>query len=717
MAIGELVDYDITVVVPEGSTLNSMITDLLPASAANGFLEVVGASVLSVGSQITTTLPGTAVLSDATAGDGYKDKVVFDFGTIINTADGLKNAGDTIVVRVTARVVDLPDNVNTKLLTNNASFTYSSGGPLNASADADVVEPVLAVTKSMTLAGGGFVDIAMTLRNSGTSPAYNASVEDALNNTDWDLSNIAAVTVPAGFRYDNTAGPGASRTVKFSSDPFATAPAGVVLPGGVATFVFRAKLAATTNPTSPVLNTANLTAANSAPMPGGRPVSPEAANAQLDLPKLTARKTVALVLDADGSGGASPGDTLRYTITLTNGGTSGLTNVAVTDTPDANTNLLVGSVTPAAAGATVLRGNTAGDTDVLVSFASIGSGANASVTFDVTIPATLLTGVTQLSNQATVTSNELAPVLTDDPTVGGNQDPTVTPVSASADLQVTKTGPATSLVAGELVPYTIEVRNLGLNTAVNVQLADVLPSHLAFVSANAPCSAGFPCSLGNLAAGASVTVNLSTRLSSSFVGPSVSNTASVTSSTPDPVSANNQSIATALTSAQVTVSKHLTAESGNLSGQVEAGERLTYTLTLTNTGGTGITTYGLTDSLTPAGAIASVTSSNGGAYDAGAGTVTWTNLTVLPQVGSTAGVLILTVDVTAKAVLPPGVSQIKNVAYPTGGQAPPCPGAACVEIPVLQPVVTGVPTLSEWGRILLISLLVLLTVRRLSARG
>ncbi len=712
LAIGELVDYDITVVVPEADTPDSVITDLLPASAADGFLEVVGASVLSIGSNISTTLPGTAVLSDTTVVDGKKDKVVFAFGKISNKADNLNNADDTIVVRVTARVVDLPDNVNTKLLTNNASFTYGSGSPLNSSADVDVVEPVLAVTKSMTLAGGGFVDIAMTLTNSGTSPAYNASVDDVLKYTDWDLSNIAAVTVPAGFVFANTAGPGTSRTVKFSSDPLATAPAGVVLPGGSATFVFRAKLATATTPTTPVLNTAKLTAANSAPVAGGRPVTTPDANAQLDLPTLVARKTVAVFVDADGSGGASPGDTLRYTITLQNGGTSVLTNVSVTDTPDANTNLLVGSVTPGGSAATVSRGNAAGQTDVLVNFASISNGATATVTFDVTIPAILPVGVTQLSNQATVTSNELTPVLTDDPIVGGTQDPTVTPVNAAADLGVIKTGPTTALVAGGLVPYTIEVRNLGPNTAVAVQLTDVLPSYLTFVSADAPCSAGFPCSLGNLAAGGSITINLSTRLSSDFVGPSVSNTANVTSLTPDPVPLNNQGVASSLTSVQITIAKRLDTESGSLAGQVEPGERLSYSLTLTNTGGSSITSYALTDALTPAAAIASVTASNGGVYDAAAGTVTWTNLTVLPQVGATPGVLTLTVEVTAKSPLPAGLTQLKNVAYATGSPPPECPGPACVSISVLQVVATSIPTLSEWGRLLLISLLTLLVIRQ-----
>jgi uncharacterized repeat protein (TIGR01451 family) len=464
------------------------------------------------------------------------------------------------------------------------------------------------------------------------------------------------------------------------------------------------------------MNTVTLVAANSAPIPGGRAVASQTANAQLDLPSLTARKTAVVIVDADASGGASPGDTLRYTITLVNGGTGRLTNVNVTDVPDANTNLLVGSVTSAGAPATVTRGNAASDVDVLVNFASVDPGVTFTVTFDVTIPAILPLGVTQVSNQAKVTSNELPTVLTDDPSPAGPQDPTVTPVSASANLQVTKTGPSSALVPGQLVPYTIVVTNLGFSTAVNVQLTDVLPSYLTFVSANAPCASGFPCSLGNMASGTSVTITLSTRLSAGFVGPAVSNTAGVTSVTPDAVTSNNQSTATTLTTAQVTVAKRLTAESGRLAGQVEPGEKLTYTLTLTNTGGVSTTTYALTDAMTPADAIASVITSNGGVYNAGAGTITWTNLTIPPQVGSTPGSLVLTVELTAKAALPSGATQIKNLAYATGSAPPVCPSVACVDTPILQPDVTSVPTLGEWGRMLLITLLAGLAIRQYQCR-
>ncbi|MEW6212238.1 MAG: DUF11 domain-containing protein, partial [Acidobacteriota bacterium] len=58
-------------------------------------------------------------------------------------------------------------------------------------------------------------------------------------------------------------------------------------------------------------------------------------------PSLSATKTATVV----GGGNAEPGDTLMYTVTITNSGPDPATNVNFTDTIDANTTLVAGSVT------------------------------------------------------------------------------------------------------------------------------------------------------------------------------------------------------------------------------------------------------------------------------------------------------------------------------------------------------------------------------------
>ena len=61
-------------------------------------------------------------------------------------------------------------------------------------------------------------------------------------------------------------------------------------------------------------------------------------------PILTATKDDALVIDNDGDGLVDPGDTLRYTVTLTNSGSTDATDVEYFDTIDPNTTMVPGSV-------------------------------------------------------------------------------------------------------------------------------------------------------------------------------------------------------------------------------------------------------------------------------------------------------------------------------------------------------------------------------------
>jgi uncharacterized repeat protein (TIGR01451 family) len=64
----------------------------------------------------------------------------------------------------------------------------------------------------------------------------------------------------------------------------------------------------------------------------------------LAAPILAATKTVALLNDVDSDGRADPGDTLRYTVIITNTGPDPATGLTFTDTIDANTTLVGGSL-------------------------------------------------------------------------------------------------------------------------------------------------------------------------------------------------------------------------------------------------------------------------------------------------------------------------------------------------------------------------------------
>src|SRR5260370_3808133 len=85
--------------------------------------------------------------------------------------------------------------------------------------------------------------------------------------------------------------------------------------------------------------------------------------------------------------------------------------------------------------------------------------------------------------------------------------PVMTSVGASADVSVTKTGPA-NVTAGASFNYSIDVSNLGPSVPSSLSVTDNLPASVSFVSASSggvlSGSQGIWANLGNLAAGPSI---------------------------------------------------------------------------------------------------------------------------------------------------------------------------------------------------------------------
>ena len=106
---------------------------------------------------------------------------------------------------------------------------------------------------------------------------------------------------------------------------------------------------------------------------------------------------------------------------ITNDGNSEVTQMLFDDDPDANTALVVGTVT--ASQGTVTRGNAGGDTRVSVDIGTLPAGASVTITFRVRINSPLPGGTTQVSNQGTVSSRELPVIVTDDPSTLQPNDP------------------------------------------------------------------------------------------------------------------------------------------------------------------------------------------------------------------------------------------------------------------------------------------------------
>ena len=130
-------------------------------------------------------------------------------------------------------------------------------------------------------------------------------------------------------------------------------------------------------------------------------------------PAVQAFKAATLAVDADSSGGPSPGDTLLYEVTISNFDTTAARGVVYTDTPDPNTTLEVGSVTTTQG--IVVQGNNPGDTSIEVDIGDIGVGSSVVVTYMVTINDPLPPDVREIVNQGLVSGDNFPDVPTDNP--------------------------------------------------------------------------------------------------------------------------------------------------------------------------------------------------------------------------------------------------------------------------------------------------------------
>jgi uncharacterized repeat protein (TIGR01451 family) len=303
-----------------------------------------------------------------------------------------------------------------------------------------------------------------------------------------------------------------------------------------------------------------------------------------------------------------------------------------------------------------------------------GSGLvnNGTITVTVNVAAGLAGGTT-LDNVGTIDwsdiyDNNYRPVSENDiDTVSGAPQ-------ASADLAVAKIDLADPVVAGSNVTYQISVTNNGPSTAVAAVLTDTIPAGTTFVSASAGCSpagAVVTCNLGDIPSPGSVVVNVTVATS---VPGLLTDTASVTSTTPDSVPGNNSdpedttvlgSVPTQVVPTQVggvpvldpTISKRVDPPFAL------PGDHVTWTMIVSNPGSTAATNVVVTDTMPNEVEILAVSSSSGTVTFSGQ-TVTFNQAVLGP--GQALTIEVLT-RVRAGAVPP---YSIHNLAALTNAENP-----------------------------------------------
>lgn len=172
-------------------------------------------------------------------------------------------------------------------------------------------------------------------------------------------------------------------------------------------------------------------------------------------------KTVITAPDASTSPSYLLGQEIAYTIDARNIGTLNSNNVTVTD-------LLPQGATFVSAIPTGQYNSTTGVWNV----GSLSEGSNKILLINVR-----LTRTGSIANTATITGTE------DDPSKSANNTSTATvTVAQRADLSLVKSVSNLTPNVGDTLTYTLTVSNAGPNVATNVEIKDIIPTGLTFIS-------------------------------------------------------------------------------------------------------------------------------------------------------------------------------------------------------------------------------------------
>jgi uncharacterized repeat protein (TIGR01451 family) len=329
-----------------------------------------------------------------------------------------------------------------------------------------VAGPSFEVTKVAAGATGGFqpgdtVTWTVSVANTGNQPATAVRVSDVVDSRLTAIVPANGGTYNAGTRTITWTIPrievGASASVSFTSTISATVPDGSVIPNQAS--VTGTGVAGTTLSDDPTT-----------------PADSDATVIRIDaLPELQFTKTV-LVIDG---GDPTPGNRLRYTLTLRNAGRAAATNVLVVDPLDGSLADVV-----AANGGVVASGAIRWDSTTTPALGTIAPAGSVTLTFEATIADGTPNGAI-IANQGALSSNGID-VLSDDPSVAGVADETLVVVVAEPELT-----PFTKLAVdenggspqpGDVITYQISVTNSGSGPAFDVIINDVVPAGLTSIA-------------------------------------------------------------------------------------------------------------------------------------------------------------------------------------------------------------------------------------------
>jgi uncharacterized repeat protein (TIGR01451 family) len=436
VAPGSTITYSIQITSGAADATGVVLTDATPANTTyvdgsaviNGGAPIAGGNPFADGEAIPTIPAGQS----ATA----------SFQVTVNSP--LPNG--TALTNTASVTADEPDAGS--VLTDDAAHTVASA-------------PSLSVTKTSAPAEGGNV-------NPGDTIDYTIVVENLSTGSDAATGVTITDPTPADTTYVADSAQVNTVAVPGASNPFENPYSLPDLdPGESHTVTFQVLVDKPLANNSAITNTATAEAGNSPPVSDG------AAHVVTSAPGLTVDKTA-----TPAAGGTIvPGETITYTLVVTNDAlsTETATDVTLVDATPTNTTYVADS-------ATVDGTPVPGATNPLesgVALPDTAPGESHTVTFQVLVDTPLDNGIS-ITNQAIVESDQ-GPTATDEVAHTVQSAPKLTLVKTSAPVEGGKVTPGTTIT------YTITVMNAADATEVakELTLLDPTPASTSYVAGSA----------------------------------------------------------------------------------------------------------------------------------------------------------------------------------------------------------------------------------------
>lgn len=619
-------------------------------------LSASDAKALVITDQVPATVTGVT-WSAIAGGAGLINGTATGSGNAISLNAGLPAGANTITLTVKGKVASSFGGT----LSNTATATPAEPGTVAKSATSTTTvnkTPVLAIQKTgpATISAGQQINYTLTINNTGTADATNATITDAIpvgiSNVTWTATADAAGSAAiVGTATGNT------NALSFNAN----------IPAGINNII-RVNIQGNVNPaaTGSLVNTATVTPSEA----GANPASSTVTTTLQSVPGITISKS--------GPSQIAAGQTVTYTLIAGNAGPSDATNLNITDAvPVPLTNVTWTAVSEGTAAITTGASGTGSSVTVIGNIAA-GTGNRILVTITGLVPSN--TTATTFSNVAKASPSEpgVPPV---------NSNTITTTINKKVTIAAVKSATAV-LSAGENISYTLEVKNTGPSDAQNLLISDQLPAGITNINwsttgtgtasiVSGGTGSGSSLSLrANIPAGNAnvILVTITGKVDPDFTGTQLVNTFTV-----DPLEPGNPTVNSNTTTTLINKTADLQISKTGPAAAI-AGRTINYTITVNNAGPSNTANASIVD-VVPAGITGvtwTATAQNGAVINTNPASGSTNNINVLASIPANSG----TVTINVSGTINPGFtgSLLTNTATatPEAGVIDPTPAISTV---------------------------------------